>query len=286
MNQFKRIHLLTHAFNSRSYSSLHAAPIARNASCILIGNELLTGKIMDKNAYFLSKFCFNRGIDMKKIEIISDNEDEIGETIHRHREIVGSNGYVFTSGGIGPTHDDITYEAIAKCFGGGIEIHNETLEKMSKHFEKKNVEVNSARRRMAILPDSKILTNVLWTSDLWVPLAVLDNVYILPGVPHLFSQMVESNRDHFVGTSAMFRRMIYSNSTEGDFAHILSDLDKEFNDVSIGCYPNTSLEEPRKSKFRTRVSFEGRDEMQVIEASKKASGTISNIIENMDDITN
>eukprot|EP00897_Mesotaenium_endlicherianum_P006976 jgi/Mesen1/6306/ME000325S05439 len=172
--------------------SSNAPDVTRKAAALIIGNEILTGKIQDTNTATLAKTLFSRGVDMVRAEVVLDVESHIVDAIHRLRACVGDSGVVFTSGGIGPTHDDITYAALAAAFGRQLVLHEPTVE-------------------------------VLVTEGLWVPLVVLEsNVYILPGVPSLFTRMLDAHKHG-----------------EGDLAKELTSIATDFPDVSIGSYPAT-----------------------------------------------
>ncbi|KAG7382195.1 FAD1 flavin adenine dinucleotide synthetase, partial [Phytophthora boehmeriae] len=140
---------------------------------------------------------FRRGIDLQRVVVIPDEEDAIVSTVKELSEMVGPSGYVFTTGGIGPTHDDITYESVAKAFGRGVELHEPTLAALKKFGEEKypDIKMNDGVKRMAILPvGCKLLHGSGWT-----PIAIVENVYILPGIPSMVTDMLTCNEEHFVG---------------------------------------------------------------------------------------
>ena len=111
------------------------------AAFMVVGNEILSGSIADANTPWLAKFLYARGIDLIRVEYVPDDEDDIGETVLRLRDKVGEDGLVFSSGGIGPTHDDVTYEALAKALGLGISLHQPTHERMKVHYGQRGVEL-------------------------------------------------------------------------------------------------------------------------------------------------
>jgi len=248
--------------SSRKFSS---KPPSTVATCI-IGDEILTGRIADTNAHFLAKECFNRGLDLQKIIVVPDDMEEIGNAV---TELSRKYDLVFTSGGIGPTHDDITYEAIANAFGLKLEEHQPTVERMLNHGfvredsillklpgipnRPKPRPLNAARLRMATLPTP---CSVMYPCDnLWVPLVTVNNnVSILPGVPRLFESMIipyinkvagRCNSNFSNGTydkkGKFFRQMIGSNLFEADLAPILGEAQREINKkklgIKIGSYP-------------------------------------------------
>ncbi|KAL6628369.1 Molybdopterin binding protein [Neocallimastix sp. 'constans'] len=285
--------------SSRKFAS---KPPRTVAACI-IGDEILSGRIADTNAHFLAKECFNRGLDLKKIIIVPDDMNDIGDAVTKL-----SNKYdlVFTSGGIGPTHDDITYEAIANAFDLKLEKHQPTIERMLNHGflredsillrlpeipnKPKPRLLNAARLRMATLPTP---CSVMFPCDnLWVPLVTVNNnVSILPGVPHLFENMiipyinkvagkVNSNfgNDTYDKRAKFFRQMIGSNLFEADLAPILREAQMEINKkklgIKIGSYPKwrpSPKDDDEKDmhsdniqeKSNVLITFVGRNEEEV-----------------------
>jgi molybdenum cofactor synthesis domain-containing protein len=170
------------------------------AGCIIIGDEVLGGKTTDTNSAYLAKFCFSLGIALKRIEVIADDEGEIVEACKR---MSTNYDFVVTSGGIGPTHDDITYQSIAAAFGLPLTLHDEAFSRMKKlsrpHPSQPNFDYETpsqaltAKKRMIELPyDGKVKDEeqvIFVADDLWVPVSVV-NIHILPGVPRLFEKML------------------------------------------------------------------------------------------------
>lgn len=226
-----------------------SAPIA---AAIIIGDEILSGSITDVNTPWLARLLHSRGVDLVRVEYIPDNKEDIKATVIRLRERVGPQGAVFTSGGIGPTHDDVTYEAIADALGIELAPHEGTLERMRVHYEKRGVELNAARQRMAALP---VGSTVYFTPGLWVPLAEIGRVFILPGIPRLFQAMLEQNKELFTGPST-FSQALYTNLGEGDVAVPLAQVAEAHPKVRIGSYPNTDNADTR---YRVKLQFEARD---------------------------
>lgn len=226
---------------------------APRAAAVVIGNEVLSGKIQDTNSAWLARLLYSRGVDMCRMVTIPDDRREIIETVKAMSSLVGPNGFVFTSGGIGPTHDDVTYEAIASAFGTELELHPPTVARMRAHYEAQGKELNTARLRMATLPKG---STVHVTPNVWVPLAQLHNVLILPGVPWLYKSMLEANKELFKGP-LMTTVTLYTARGEGDLAAALTDIANAHPLVSIGSYPNTSTSD--QSVFKTKLCFDGRD---------------------------
>ena len=225
---------------------------APKASAIIIGNELLNGKVRDINAHVLAKTLFECGVSLKSIEIIPDNREIIAHTI---RKQMGSYDFVFTSGGIGPTHDDITYDAVAYAFGQKLALHGPTVERYTKHYGQAP---NQAQLKMALLPEG---CEVLWTSNLWVPTVYIEPVYVLPGIPELFAAMLEALKSRF--TYKPFERaLVYSNQPESQIAAPLEAVQTQFPDVEIGSYPQRI-----DTGFRVMLSVEGADADRVQQAA-------------------
>ncbi|KAI9171048.1 hypothetical protein HJFPF1_00527 [Paramyrothecium foliicola] len=243
------------------------------AACLIIGDEVLGGKTVDTNSAYMAKWCFSLGINLKRVEVIADEEDEIVEAVQRmsHRY-----DFVVTSGGIGPTHDDITYQSIAKAFGLPLRLHKEAFEKMKKLSKPHpsqtafNWDVDSpalkAKLRMVELPtdENKPLDKqfIFPSEDLWVPIAVVnDNIHILPGVPRLFERLLDGLKPHVLprlvdpegkGSS---RVIISTPMSESSVAAYLTELAAkvEPKGVKVGSYP-------RWGNKRNTVTLVGRDQ--------------------------
>ncbi|KAG7384790.1 enhancer of mRNA decapping 4 [Phytophthora pseudosyringae] len=248
-------------------STASPIPAPRAAVCV-IANEVLTGKTLDTNSNFIAKLMFRRGVDLKRVVVIPDEEDAIIEAVKGLSEFVGPSGYVFTTGGIGPTHDDITYESIAKAFGKGVALHEPTMEAMKKSMAEKfpTSKMNDGIKRMAILPeDCKILHGSGWT-----PIAVVRNVYILPGIPSMVTDMLTCNEEHFVGVP-IHRVIVSTLEYEGILAGSLKAVQKEHANVIIGSYVNLSEEKTgvRDTSFNTRLTVEGRGVEEVKKVGNK-----------------
>ncbi|KAE9316584.1 hypothetical protein PR003_g18677 [Phytophthora rubi] len=237
------------------------ASAPRAAVCV-IANEVLTGKTLDTNSHFIAKIMFRRGVDLKRVVVIPDEEDAIVETVKELSAFVGPTGYVFTTGGIGPTHDDITYESIA--FGVGVVLHEPTLAALKKFGEEKypGISFDDSVKRMATLPAGcKVLPSSGWT-----PIAVVENVYILPGIPSMVKDMLTCNEDHFVGVP-IHRVIVSTLEYESTIAAPYKALQKKHPNVILGSYVNLTEEKTgtRDASFNTRLTVEGRNAEEVKE---------------------
>ncbi|KAJ4270296.1 hypothetical protein NW762_001975 [Fusarium torreyae] len=242
------------------------------AACLIIGDEVLGGKTVDTNSAYFAKWCFNLGISLKRIEVIEDDEGEIVEAVQRMSDRYD---FVVTSGGIGPTHDDITYQSIAKAFNLPLKLHQETFEKMKllskphPNQPKFDWDVDSparkAKLRMAELPTDEsrdLKKQALFPhDDLWVPVAVVNgNIHILPGIPRLFQRLLEGLKPHILprltdpegkGT----HRILFSTPLpESGVADYLTTLAAkvEPKGIKVGSYP-------RWGKKNNTVTLVGRD---------------------------
>ena len=199
-----------------------------------------------------ARMLYARGVDLVRVEVVPDVPNDIASTARALSERVGPSGAVLTSGGIGPTHDDVTYESLAAAFGVPLELHAPTVDKMRVHYESQGKSLNAARLRMATLPAGCIVHE---TPGSWVPLVQIQNVFVLPGVPWLYKQMLEANRHLFTGPQ-LLTRTLYTHSGEGDLAAALTAVAQSHLDVQIGSYPNTERGDKR---YTTKLCFDGRD---------------------------
>ncbi|KAG0146446.1 hypothetical protein CROQUDRAFT_44418 [Cronartium quercuum f. sp. fusiforme G11] len=225
---------------------------ARHAACIIIGDEILNGKTLDTNSNHLAGLLFRSGISLDKIEIVPDVETEIVECVRRLSQPETRFDLIFTSGGIGPTHDDITYQSLAKVWDpkGELEYDPETISRMNTHLAKRqptsnlNPDQEKARKRMALFPklDSQVLFVV---PHLWVPVVNLKKkLFILPGVPTLFTQLVDALVTNYIPLpptdEKQHRQFVSTTLPESSIAPCLSRLASELAPagIKIGSYPN------------------------------------------------
>jgi len=177
--------------------------LIHTAGCLIIGDEVLGGKTVDTNSAYFAKFCFSLGINLRRVEVIADDEGEIVEAVTRMSK---NYDMVVTSGGIGPTHDDITYQSIAKAFRLQLKLHEAAYERMKRLSKPHKSQPDfswdvpsaalTAKKRMVELPiDDSVADDeqvVFVSEDLWVPVSVVNgNVHILPGVPRLFEALID-----------------------------------------------------------------------------------------------
>ena len=203
-----------------------------SSACILvIGDEVLSGRTEDKNINFIAKRCDNIGVSVNEVRIIPDDKETIKNTV---LECYKKFDYIFTTGGIGPTHDDITTECIASAFNLDVEINPEALKRLKYHYKKSNVELNDARIKMAKIPKGAILIDNPVSS---APGFIVENIYVLPGVPKILQAMFKNLEDEIKGITNMVSKNIIVYSPEGEIADFLESIQSEFADISIGSYP-------------------------------------------------
>lgn len=201
----------------------------QTAAMLIIGNEILSGRTRDANGWLVAQELFGRGCKLVEIAIVPDIQHRIVESLNRLRNKYDA---VITSGGIGPTHDDITMDAVAKAFGVPLEEHRRVVQEMTEHYGKDGL--NAGRRRMSRVPKGSELIRCGKTI---APGAHLGNVYVLAGVPDIFASQLQSFLLDF-GGHAFERREINIELPESSFALQLEEIQKQFPEVEIGSYPS------------------------------------------------
>ena len=200
-----------------------------NAAIIIIGNEILSGRTLDINTQFLSKWLNNLGVEVAEVRTIADKEQLIVKCVN---ELRSKYKYVFTSGGIGPTHDDITAESISKAFNLKYEMHKEGYKLLEKYY--KPGEFNEGRQKMIWMPENaKLILNP--TSG--APGFNVENVFCLPGVPSILKSMLGGLKNDIVGGEPILSQTINLRTVESEIANSLTNVQENNKDVEIGSYP-------------------------------------------------
>ena len=200
-----------------------------NAAIVIIGNEILSGRTQDVNISIISKWLNTLGVKVLEVRVIPDVEERIIETINELRR---NFDYVFTTGGIGPTHDDITSESISKAFGLKYEIHKEAFKILENYY--KTGEFNEGRQRMTKMPSkAKLILNP--TSG--APGFIVENVFCLPGIPSILQSMLGVLKDNIIGGKPILSNTINLRTVESKIAKPLSEVQDKNKDVEIGSYP-------------------------------------------------
>ena len=202
-----------------------------SAAVLLIGDEILSGRTKDKNLGFIADYLAAIGIDLKEARVVSDQEEEIANAVNalRHRYT-----YLFTTGGIGPTHDDITTDAVARAFGLPVHHDPQAVEILLAYFREMGREPNEARMRMARVPQgASLIDNPVSKA----PGFQIGNVFVMAGVPKIMNAMMEDVAKRLTRGVLMQSRQVEFRGGEGDAAKPLGEIQKAFPTVVIGSYP-------------------------------------------------
>ena len=229
-----------------------------NAAILIIGNEILSGRTKDQNVNFICKWLnSNCGISVKEVRIIPDVEKDIINSI----KILSKNfNYVFTTGGIGPTHDDITANSIAKAFKVKYEYHKEAFKILEDYYGKKNF--NDGRKKMAKMPKgSKLVINPSSAA----PGFIIKNVICLPGVPSILNSMIDNTKKYLQKGSKTLSKTINIFSVESNISKELEKIQFLFKkDVEIGSYPFFRL-----GKIGVSIVSRSKSQSQLVKVEKK-----------------
>lgn len=201
------------------------------AAMLVIGDEILSGRTRDSNMYYLAGELTKHGIDLAEVRMVSDDANAIAAATRALSETYEN---VFTSGGIGPTHDDITADSIAAAFGVPVDVRDDARALLAAHYERTGAELNTARLRMARIPDTATLID---NPVSIAPGFTIQNVHVMAGVPAVFETMVASVLPTLTGGVPLTSRTQRIERGEGDIAGPLAKLAADFDDLSIGSYP-------------------------------------------------
>ena len=202
-----------------------------SASVLVIGDEILSGRTQDTNSNYIAKKMAEIGIDTSEIRVIPDIKEVIIESVNELRE---KNDYLFTTGGIGPTHDDITAESIALAFGVKIELNESAFSVLKKYYEEIGSPFNEVRQRMARIPvGATLIENPVSKA----PGFKIENVFVFAGIPKIMIAMLENSLKFLHKGSIVHSQSVKVGAVEGDIADTLSLMDSEDSDLRIGSYP-------------------------------------------------
>jgi len=217
------------------------------SAILVIGDEILSGKTKDQNIGYIADYMIELGIDLKEVRIVPDEAGMIIEALNALRQRYD---YVFTTGGIGPTHDDITAPCVARAFGLDLKLNPQALEMLKKFIPE--AEINESRLRMAMIPDgAELIPNAVSGA----PGFRVDNVYVMAGVPKIMQSMIRA-----IGPSLKQGRQVHSlfidadGFLEGDYAAGLGMIAEHYSNVSIGSYPNMT-----DKGFKNQIVLRGRE---------------------------
>jgi molybdenum cofactor synthesis domain-containing protein len=201
------------------------------AAMLVIGDEILSGRTRDANMHHLAKALTDHGIRLEEVRIVADVHDRIVAAV---RALSSSYDHLFTSGGIGPTHDDITADAVAEAMGAHLDVRDDACAILQAHYDRQGMEMNDARLRMARVPDGAILIDNPISA---APGFTLGNVHVMAGVPTIFEAMLASVLPTLTGGPPMLSQSLRVDRGEGDIATSLGNLAAAHPEVSIGSYP-------------------------------------------------
>lgn len=236
------------------------------AAILAIGDELLSGRTKDKNIGHLADMLLMAGIDLKEVRIVADEEDAIVEALNALR---AKYDYVFTSGGIGPTHDDITADAVSKAFGVACHYDDEAMLLLADMYKRREMEFTDARKRMARMPvGATHIPNPVSTA----PGFIVGNVYVMAGVPQVFQAMVDAVIPTLRSGTPILSLAVACPYGEGDIGTPLAAIQKAHPETSIGSYPRYVGQ-----KFSTEIVVRGRSQDMIAAAGADVEAMIETI---------
>ncbi|MGP3696938.1 competence/damage-inducible protein A [Rhodobacter sp. NSM] len=206
-------------------------PANPTAAMLVIGDEILSGRTRDGNSHFLAGELTRHGIRLCEIRCVADDREAIVSAVNALRERWD---HLFTSGGIGPTHDDITAESVAEAFGVPISVRQDAYDLLAAHYARTGLEFNEARQRMARIPEgATLIDNPVSTA----PGFTLGNVHVMAGVPNIFQAMVASVMPTLTGGEPLLSQTLRVDRGEGEIAGPFATLAAEYPDLQMGSYP-------------------------------------------------
>lgn len=220
----------------------------KSAGIIVIGNEILSGKVVDTNAAFLCQELWALGVSLRRILVIPDELEAIAEAVRTCHQAFD---VVFTSGGVGPTHDDVTIAGIALGLNRAVIRHPLLEQKLHEFF---GSAVNDARLKLTEVPEG---ADLIFAGDVHFPTIRVENIYILPGIPEIFRKKFQAIKSRFV-VDPYFLRVIYTRSAESTIARYLNATLAAFPMLQLGSYPK--LDDP---VYQVRVTLESKDQAYV-----------------------
>jgi molybdenum cofactor synthesis domain-containing protein len=241
------------------------ADTAITAAILVIGDEILSGRTKDKNIGYIAEYLTNLGIDLREVRVVPDEEAEIVAAVNALRTRYT---YLFTTGGIGPTHDDITADSVAKALGVGIDIDDRAVAMMRERYPAG--ELNEARLRMARIPfGADLVENPISKA----PGFIVENVVVMAGVPSIMQAMLDAVSPRLKGGARMIAETIDAHGlAEGNYATHLAAIDKEHPLVSIGSYPSFT-----GSGFRNQIVLRGKDPEAVARAAEEIRSLVARL---------
>lgn len=227
-------------------------PAAPRAAALVIGNELLSGKVEEANVHVLARALRGLGIELRRVVVIMDDVDEIAREV---KELAAAHDWLITSGGVGPTHDDVTVLGVAKAFGVAA-VQDPLLAKMLREHYKEAC--TDGHLQMALVPEGASLEA---SEEIRWPTIRFRNVWLMPGVPEIFRMKLPIVTSRIGAGTSFVSRAVFTNMDEGNLKPLLDAIVARFPDVGVGSYPK--WQDPT---YRTKLTFDGRDPARVDEA--------------------
>jgi len=226
------------------------------AAMVVIGDEILSGRTKDVNIGATADFCTDLGIELREVRVVSDETDDIVDAVNALRSRYT---YVFTTGGIGPTHDDITADAVAKAFGVALPINAEARAMLEARWQQTGTEINAARLRMARIPEGgELIVNSVSAA----PGFRIGNVHVMAGVPVIMRAMLEALAPTLKGGRKVMSVTVKAAVGEGTIGGPLAALQEEYPDVKMGSYPQMG-----KGRVMTELVLRSSDAARLEEAA-------------------
>jgi molybdenum cofactor synthesis domain-containing protein len=239
------------------------SPETITAALLVIGDEILSGRTKDVNIGTTAEFCTELGINLMEVRVVADIEDDIISALNALRRRYT---YVFTTGGIGPTHDDITADAVAKAFGVALPINPEARAMLEARWKQTGTEVNEARLRMARIPEgASLIVNAVSAA----PGFRIENVHVMAGVPIIMKSMLEAILPTLKAGRKVLSRTVAAAVGEGTIGGPLGALQLDYPDVKMGSYPQMGA-----GYVRTELVLRSTDEARLDEATAKVQAMV------------
>jgi molybdenum cofactor synthesis domain-containing protein len=232
----------------------------RTAAALLVGNELLSGKVQEQNLEPLAATLRALGIRLERVVVVGDDRATIAREV---RAISSAHDVVFTSGGVGPTHDDVTLEGVADGFGVATEIHPRLADLLRALYGERCTDDHLLMARVPVGSELKASAEVKW------PTVVMRNVWVMPGVPELFRMKLMIVREHLIGPHRIFSRALFTHMEETDLKPLLDLTVMRHPQVEIGSYPKWF-----DVAYKTKVTFDGKLEDEVEAALAELTGLL------------
>ena len=225
---------------------------AETAAALVIGNELLSGKVQEANLMVLARTLRELGIHLRRAVTVLDDLDEIANEV---RTLSASHTWLFTSGGVGPTHDDVTISAVAMAFGVPVVTSPEMETMLRAHYKER---CTPGHLRMALIPEGASLES---TAEVRWPTVRMRNTWLLPGIPEVFRMKIPIVTAKIPAARSYVSRAVYTQMDEGDLKPLLDEVVAAHPEVDVGSYPKWM-----DASYKTKLTFDGRDESKVLAA--------------------